>query len=88
MANTLGRTLLCATAAATLLAAPLVTVTAASANPEGTGLVIEEAYLKAGSKGASYNQKFVEIGNPTDAPVSLDGWSLQYRSATGTGTSM
>ncbi|WP_146239705.1 ExeM/NucH family extracellular endonuclease [Curtobacterium sp. MCSS17_011] len=86
MANTLGRTLLCATAAATLLAAPLVTVTAATANPEGTDLVIEEAYLKAGSKGAFYNEKFVEIGNPTDDAVSLDGWSLQYRSATGTGT--
>ncbi|MBF4584654.1 ExeM/NucH family extracellular endonuclease [Curtobacterium sp. VKM Ac-2887] len=85
MPNSLGRTLLCATAAATLLAAPLVTVTAATANPEGSGLVIEEAYLKAGSNGAFYNQKFIEIGNPTDAPVSLDGWSLQYRSATSSG---
>ncbi|QQD75984.1 ExeM/NucH family extracellular endonuclease [Curtobacterium sp. YC1] len=81
-----GRTVLCATVAATLLAAPLVTVTAATANPQGTDLVIQEAYLKAGSTGAFYDQKFVEIGNPTDAPVSLDGWSLQYRSATGTGT--
>ncbi len=85
MPRTVGRTLLCATAAATLLAAPLVTVSAATANPAGTGLVIQEAYLKGGSANAFYNQKFVEIGNPTGTAVSLAGWSLQYRSATGTG---
>jgi 5'-nucleotidase len=85
MPRTVGRTLLCATAAATLLAAPLVTVSAATANPAGTGLVIQESYLKGGSANAFYAQKFVEIGNPTGAAVSLAGWSLQYRSATGTG---
>jgi len=79
------RTLLCATVAATLLAAPLVSATTASADPAGTGLVIREAYLKGGSAGAPFNHKFVEIGNPTAAPVSVTGWSLQYRSATGTG---
>jgi hypothetical protein len=79
------RTLLCATVAATLLAAPLVSATAASADPAGTGLVIREAYLKGGSAGAPFNHKFVEIGNPTAAPVSVTGWSLQYRSATSTG---
>ena len=26
----------------------------------------------------------MELYNPTDQPISLDGWSLQYRSATGT----
>ncbi|WIB35859.1 lamin tail domain-containing protein [Curtobacterium sp. MCJR17_043] len=85
MPRTVGRTLLCATAAATLLAAPLVTVTAATANPAGTGLVIAEAYLKGGSANAFFNQKFVEIANPTASPVTLDGWSLQYRAATSTG---
>ncbi|MDN4649752.1 ExeM/NucH family extracellular endonuclease [Curtobacterium sp. PsM8] len=85
MPRTVGRTLLCATAAATLIAAPLVTVTTASANPTGTGLVISEVYLKGGSANAFFNQKFVEIANSTAVPVSLDSWSLQYRSATGTG---
>ncbi|WP_220034432.1 ExeM/NucH family extracellular endonuclease [Curtobacterium sp. MCPF17_047] len=87
MPRTLGRTLLCATAAATLVAAPLVTVATASANPTGTGLVITEAYLKGGSANQPFTNRFVEIGNPTGAAVSVDGWSLQYRSATGTGAS-
>jgi predicted extracellular nuclease len=85
MHRTVGRTLLCATAAATLLAAPLVTVSAVTANPAGTGLVIEEAYVKGGSANQPFANKFVEIGNPTDAAVDLSGWSLQYRSPTGTG---
>ena len=85
MPRTVGRTLLCATAAATLIAAPLVTVTTASANPTGTGLVISEVYLKGGSTNAFFNQKFVEIANPTATPVTLDGWSLQYRAATSSG---
>lgn len=85
MQRTVGRTVLCATAAAALLAAPLVSVTAASADPAGTGLVIAEAYLKGGSANQPFTNKFVELGNPTDRPVSVDGWSVQYRSATGTG---
>ncbi|MFJ3029648.1 ExeM/NucH family extracellular endonuclease [Curtobacterium sp. NPDC087080] len=85
MPNLLRRTVLCATVAATIVAAPLVSVTTAVANPAGTGLVISEAYLKGGSANAFYKEKFVEIANPTATPVSLAGWSLQYRSATATG---
>ncbi len=87
MPNLLRRTVLCATVAATIVAAPLVSVTTAVANPAGTGLVISEAYLKGGSANAFYKEKFVEIANPTATPVSLAGWSLQYRSATAPGTS-
>ena len=50
----------------------------------GDHVVINEAYLSGGSAGAAYQNKFIELYNPTDAEVSLDGWSLQYRSATGT----
>lgn len=85
MPNLLRRTVLCATVAATLVAAPLVSVSTALANPAGTGLVISEAYLKGGSANQPFTNKFVELENPTDAPVSLAGWTLQYRSATGTG---
>ncbi|OEI67983.1 ExeM/NucH family extracellular endonuclease [Curtobacterium sp. ER1/6] len=85
MPNLLRRTVLCATVAATLVAAPLVSVSTALANPAGTGLVISEAYLKGGSANAFYKEKFVEITNPTASPVSLAGWSLQYRAATSTG---
>ncbi|WFR67304.1 hypothetical protein P9139_01480 [Curtobacterium flaccumfaciens] len=85
MHRSVGRTLLCAVAAAALVAAPLVSVSAASADTAGTGLVIEEAYLKGGSANQPFTNKFVELGNPTDSAVSVDGWSVQYRAATGTG---
>ncbi|TFC49762.1 ExeM/NucH family extracellular endonuclease [Cryobacterium sp. TMT2-17-1] len=65
-----------------LVASPLVALPA-FADVGGTGVVINEAYLNGGSTGATYLNKFVELYNPTDAAVSLDGTSLQYRSATG-----
>lgn len=69
------------------LAAPLsiAAATAASAAPDGSGLVINEAYLSGGSANAPFTHKFVELYNPTDAAIELSGMSLQYRSATGTG---
>ena len=58
----------------------------ASANPAGTGLVISEVYGAGGNGGAVYNADFVEIFNPTTGSLDLTGMSVQYRSATGTGT--
>jgi 5'-nucleotidase len=63
----------------TLIAAPAI------AAPASAGVVINEAYLSGGSAGAAFTNKFVELRNTTDADVSLDGMSLQYRSATGSG---
>ncbi|ADX71940.1 putative extracellular nuclease [Pseudarthrobacter phenanthrenivorans Sphe3] len=48
--------------------------------------MINEAYLSGGSSGAAFKNKFVELYNASGAPVSLDGWSVQYRSAAGTGS--
>lgn len=62
-----------------LVAAP----TPASANPAGTGLVINEVYGAGGNSGAVYNADFVELYNPTTAAISLSGMRLQYRSAAG-----
>lgn len=62
-----------------------LTAAPAFADPAGTGVVINEAYLSGGSAGAAFKNKFVELYNPTAEPVTLDGMSLQYRSATGTG---
>lgn len=72
-----------ALAALTLLA-PAVVAGPAHAAPTGDGLVINEVYTNGGSANAVFTHKFVELYNPTDTPISLDGWSLQYRSATGT----
>src|SRR3954468_10002730 len=57
----------------------------AAANPPGTGLVISQVYGGGGNANATYTHDFVELFNPTSASVSLEGWSLQYASATGTG---
>ncbi|MGZ4487509.1 MAG: ExeM/NucH family extracellular endonuclease [Nocardioides sp.] len=62
-----------------------LTVVPASANPAGTGLVISEAYGGGGNSGATYTNDFVELYNPTSAPISVAGMSVQYRSSTGAG---
>lgn len=64
-----------------------LTAVPAVADTAGTGVVINEAYLSGGSAGAAFKNKFVELYNPTSQPVTLDGMSLQYRSATGTAAS-
>lgn len=55
----------------------------ATANPSGTDLVISEVYGGGGNSGATLTHDFVELYNPTAAPIRVDGWSVQYRSATG-----
>ncbi|GAA1927785.1 ExeM/NucH family extracellular endonuclease [Nocardioides lentus] len=54
----------------------------ASAEPGRTGLVINEVYGGGGNAGAPLNADFVELYNPTDEPILLDGLSLQYRFGT------
>jgi 5'-nucleotidase len=72
-------------AAGAALVAGLLGSSPAQASPEGDDLVIGEAYLNGGSSGATYLNKFVEIANPTDEPIDVSGWSLQYRSYSSTG---
>jgi 5'-nucleotidase len=48
-------------------------------------VVIDEVYGGGGNSGATYKNDFVVLRNTTDAAIPLAGWSLQYRSATGTG---
>ncbi|OLT50957.1 hypothetical protein BJF88_02340 [Cellulosimicrobium sp. CUA-896] len=88
-----------ASALSAALALPLSATAATAAAPttagpgsvaaavDGSGVVINEAYLNGGSANAPFTTKFVELYNPTAADVALDGWSVQYRSATGTGAS-
>ncbi len=47
-------------------------------------VVIHEVYGGGGNSGALYTNDYIVLYNPTDAVVSLEGWSVQYTSATGT----
>ncbi|MGF6823910.1 5'-nucleotidase [Microbacterium sp. ZKA21] len=78
-----GRIRVLAVTCVAALGAGALVATPALANTTGTAVVINEAYLSGGSAGAQFTNKFVELYNPTSEPVTLDGLSLQYRSATG-----
>jgi 5'-nucleotidase len=79
-----GRAVATALAAALVLptAAALATPASAAVSPSAP-VVIDEVYGGGGNGGAAFDQDFVELWNPTDEPVSLDGWTVQYASATG-----
>ncbi len=64
-----------AVAALVLAAVPAV----AAPSPDA---LISEVYGGGGNSGATLKQDFVELANKGAAPVSLDGWSVQYISAT------
>ncbi len=46
--------------------------------------MISQIYGGGSSAGATYRQDFVELFNRGSSTVSIDGWSIQYASATGT----
>src|SRR5689334_23425013 len=65
-----------------LLALPLA---AASARGSGSGsLVVSELYAAGGNSGAVYANDYVELFNRGASPVAVDGWTLQYASASST----
>ncbi|MGW2142929.1 ExeM/NucH family extracellular endonuclease [Nonomuraea bangladeshensis] len=66
--------------AATFAALPATSASAAPAN-----VVISQVYGGGGNSGAPFTNDYVELFNRSAAPVPLDGWSVQYTSATGTG---
>jgi len=49
-------------------------------------VVISQVYGGGGNAGSTYTNDFIELFNRGAAPVSLNGWSVQYNSAAGTGT--
>ncbi|WP_027377378.1 putative Ig domain-containing protein [Kaistella palustris] len=49
-------------------------------------LVISQIYGAGGNSGATYNRDYVELYNPTNSAISLNGYTLQYASASGTGS--
>jgi hypothetical protein len=48
-----------------------------------TYIVISQVYGGGGNSGAPYTNDYVELFNPSDGPLSVNGWSIQYASATG-----
>lgn len=51
-----------------------------------TTIVISQVYGGGGNTGAPYQNDYVELFNRGAAMVNIAGWSIQYTSATGTGT--
>lgn len=48
-----------------------------------SGLVISQIYGGGGNAGAPFRNDFIEILNRGSQPVNVNGWSVQYASATG-----
>jgi len=46
-------------------------------------VVISQVYGGGGNSGATHQNDFIELFNRSSNPVSIDGWSVQYASATG-----
>lgn len=74
--------------AAALLVGPLtfllIAVPHLGAQGVSTGIVISQVYGGGGNSGATLRNDFVELFNRGTAPVSIDGWSIQYAAASGT----
>jgi len=51
--------------------------------PAATHVVISQVYGGGGNSGATLTNDFIELYNPGTADVSVDGWSVQYASSSG-----
>jgi hypothetical protein len=68
-----------------LLSALALPLAAASARGSGSGsLVVGEVYAAGGNSGAAYSNDYVELFNRGASSVAVDGWTLQYASASST----
>jgi predicted extracellular nuclease len=68
-----------------VLAVLASTLLVQSAGAVSADLVVSQVYGGGGNAGATYTHDYIEIFNRGTGTVSLDGMSLQYASATGTG---
>jgi predicted extracellular nuclease len=71
--------------AAVLTLVTVVVLVPPSAEAVSPNLVISQVYGGGGNTGAVYTHDFIELFNRGTTPVSLNGRSVQYASATGTG---
>ena len=63
-----------ALALATALSSAARAVPTATAATDGSAAVISEVYGGGGNKGAAFTHDFIELYNPTDAPIDLTGY--------------
>lgn len=66
-----------------LTGAGLAALPARAAVSADAVVLINEVYGGGGNSKATYTHDFVELVNVSSAPVSLDGWTLQYAAAGG-----
>ncbi|ODT22939.1 ExeM/NucH family extracellular endonuclease [Microbacterium sp. SCN 69-37] len=66
-----------------LTGAGLAALPARAAVSADAAVLINEVYGGGGNSKATYTHDFVELVNVSSAPVSLDGWTLQYAAAGG-----
>jgi uncharacterized protein len=67
-----------AAAALAVLGGGLAALPASAAS---AGVVLNEVYGGGGNSGAPYTNDFIELGNRASSANSVDGWSVQYISA-------
>lgn len=58
--------------------------TSPASDYSGPAILISQVYGGGGNSGATLKNDFIELFNPTSAPVTVTGWSVQYASASGT----
>jgi uncharacterized protein len=68
----------------TVIAGLLAALPFAGSAFAASNVVISQVYGGGGNTGAVFKNDFIEIFNRSGSPVSLNGWSVQYASATGT----
>jgi len=54
------------------------------AHAVSSSIVISQVYGGGGNSGATLRNDFIELFNRGGAPVSLNGWPVQYASTAGT----
>lgn len=69
-----------------LLAALIATVGSLLVAQPAAALVISQVYGGGGNSGATLTHDFIELFNDSGVAISLNGLSVQYASATGTGS--
>lgn len=65
------------------LVSTCIVVPQSSAAVDGSNAVISEVYGGGGNKGAHFTNDFIELYNPTDSPIDVTGWSVEYFSSKG-----